>query len=213
VLPQDIDEKLIFALLGQYHVKGKKSWIPYERAGFLYRRFREQRVDKKSIAAELGISRGDVDHDIEVYEFMKKYNQDRERWSYFDDYIKSRKIKKARDQYPGFDELIVKKVDSGEIKRAVDIRDELPVICTGPARTLKKFVEGKIDFDDAHTVAFESGGENPGYKKLHRFRAWLGDPDTEKELAEAAPHVLDKIQYELAQIERIARKLKKSTEE
>jgi hypothetical protein len=120
---------------------------------------------------------------------------------------------RSRDQYPGFDELIVKKIDSGEIKRAVDIRDELPVICTGPVKALKKFVEGKIDFDEAHTVAFESGGENPGYKKLNRFGAWLGDPDTENELAQAAPHVLDKIQYELAQIERIARKLKKSTEE
>ena len=35
LLPGDIDERLVFALLGQYHIKGKKDWQPFEQAGFL----------------------------------------------------------------------------------------------------------------------------------------------------------------------------------
>jgi ParB-like nuclease domain len=53
ILPADIDEKLVFALLGQYHVKGKKDWVPYEKAGFLYRRHKQQKVVLSTIAAEL----------------------------------------------------------------------------------------------------------------------------------------------------------------
>lgn len=212
ILPKNIDPKLIFALLGQYHVKGKKDWLPYERAGYLHRRFREQKIDKATIATELGIPRGEVDHSIHVYEFMQKHKQGRDRWSYYDEYLKSKKIKKARDICPDFDNKIVSMIEKGEVKRAVDIRDDLPVICSGPGRNLKKFAEGKVSFDDAHDVAYEAGGDNPAYKQLNKFRDWLSDPDTEKELAEAAPHVLDKIEYELGQIERIARKLKKSVD-
>ena len=38
ILPRDIEEKYIFALLGEYHIVGKKDWAPYEVAGYLYTR-------------------------------------------------------------------------------------------------------------------------------------------------------------------------------
>src|SRR5215831_7097501 len=44
LLPQDVDDGLVFALLGQFHIKGKKDWAPYEQAGFLYRRFKNHKV-------------------------------------------------------------------------------------------------------------------------------------------------------------------------
>src|ERR1035438_5822746 len=44
VLPADVADSLIFALLGQFHIKGKKDWAPYEQAGFLYRRFTNHKV-------------------------------------------------------------------------------------------------------------------------------------------------------------------------
>ena len=48
LLPADIDESLIFALLGRYHVNGKKNWAPYEQAGFFYRRFHKHSVVRDS---------------------------------------------------------------------------------------------------------------------------------------------------------------------
>ena len=32
LIPEDLDEALIFALLGQYHIKGKKDWATFEQA-------------------------------------------------------------------------------------------------------------------------------------------------------------------------------------
>ena len=47
------------------------------------------------------------------------------------------------------DDLIVKKVQSGEIKRADMIRDDLPVIANAPPKLVQKFVQGELDFDQA----------------------------------------------------------------
>ena len=54
VLPDDVDDALIFALLGQFHIKGKKDWAPYEQAGFLYRRFSNHKVPVSVLSTELG---------------------------------------------------------------------------------------------------------------------------------------------------------------
>ena len=209
LLPADIDERLIFALLGQYHIRGKKSWVPYERAGFLHRRFRHHKEDIPTVATELGMGIGEAEHLIKVYEFMLKHDErDRDRWSYYDELLKSRKIKKARDQYPDFDNLIVTKIRASEIKRAEDVRDSLPTICAGPPRNLKRFVEGKIPFTEAHENAVDAGGENADYKKLFKFRQWIVLDETEKDLLDAPKNVRDKIEFELAQIEKRAKKLK-----
>lgn len=209
VLPANTDERLIFALLGQYHVKGKKDWVPFEKAGFLYRRFQEHHDDLATIASELGISQKEARHLIDVYEFMLKHGEtERERWSYYDEYLKSRKIKKVRDQYSNFDALIVSKIRAGEIKRAVDVRDSLPTICAGAAKTIKKFVEGKIGFDEAHSIAVDAGGENPDYRRLFKFRQWLAEASTEADLLEPPKHVRDKIEYELSMLDKRIKKLK-----
>ena len=129
--------------------------------------------------------------------------------SSFSEYLKSRKIKKVREQYPDFDKIIVKKIRDGEIGRAVDVRDSLPEICVGPVKNLKRFVEGKIDFDDAHHNAMDAGGGNADYKRLHNFRQWLAKTDTEKDLVEVKEkNICDKIEFELDKIEKRSKQLK-----
>src|SRR5713101_7767837 len=49
LLPADVKDSLIFALLGQFHIKGKKDWAPYEQAGFLYRRYKDHNVLAKTL--------------------------------------------------------------------------------------------------------------------------------------------------------------------
>ena len=209
LLPADIPEPLIFAILGQYHIRGKKDCVPYEQAGFLYRRFHHHKEDIPTVAEELGIKRGEAQHQIEVVEFMVKHNEaKRDRWSYYDEFIKSNKIKKVRDQYPDFDKLIVQKIRKGEIKRAVDVREDLPAICVGPAKNLKRFAEGKIDFDNAHSNAMDAGGGNVEYKRLRSFRMWLAKLDTEKELVNTEEkNIRDRINFELEKIEKRAKQL------
>ena len=57
LLPENLDESLIFALLGQYHIRGKKDWAPFEQAGFLYRRSTVHDIDAAQLAQEIGLSR------------------------------------------------------------------------------------------------------------------------------------------------------------
>jgi hypothetical protein len=209
VLPADTDEKLIFALLGQYHIKGKKDWVPFEKAGFLYRRFTQHKDDIATVASELSIGTKEARHLIDVYQFMIDQGEtERDRWSYYDEYLKSRAIKKAREHYPDFDKIIVGKIQGGEIRRAVDVRDNLPTICSGPVKNLKRFVEGKVDFEEAHVVAVDAGGENPDYRRIYKFRQWLASAETEEDLVSAPTNIRDKLEYELSHIEKRVKRLK-----
>jgi hypothetical protein len=208
VLPAEIDEKLVFALLGQYHIKGKKDWAPFEKAGFLYRRHKEHHVELSIVCNELGMSLSEANHLVAVYEFMIKHDEeDRERWSYYDEYLKSKRIKKARQEYAQFDDFVVKQIKSGDIPTAMDLRDKLPTICDGPAKVLKRFVNATTPFDEAYEIAVDAGGENYAFKRLHKFRNWLAMTETEDDLLGANKQVTDKMRFELKEIEKRVKKL------
>jgi len=132
VLPADIEDADVYAMLGQYHVKGKKDWAPYEKAGFVYRRHVDQKIDISDVARELGVSSQQIRHWVDVFQFMKNRDDDnRDRWSHYDEFLKSKKIKKARDENAEFEDKVVGLIKSGAV-RAVDIRDRLPTICQVP---------------------------------------------------------------------------------
>ncbi len=200
VLPENVPDSLIFALLGQFHIKGKKDWAPYEQAGFLYRRFKDHNVLPKTLSAELGLSTKLVTHLVETYEFMVQHDEvDISRWSYYDEYLKSNKIKKARAQYPNLDETVVDSIKTGVIERAMDLREQLPTVCTSPV-ILKRFAEGKLNLEEAHDRAVDSGADNVPYKKASAFRRWITEPEIESVLVGCSPRVRDKLLYELDKI-------------
>lgn len=209
LLPADIPQALVFALLGQYHVKGKKDWAPYEKAGFVFRRFKSHHVDIADVAAEIGLTKDEAKHLVAVYEFMLEHEEaDRERWSYYDEFLKSRKIKKAREEVAGFDAFIVKEIKTGKFGKAMELRDKLPVICSGNPKILRRYMAGTVDLTDAHEAAVTAGGENPALNKLRRFRRWFAETTTEDDLVEPTKAIRDAILYELKEIERRVRKLK-----
>lgn len=213
LLPADIDEHLVFALLAQYHVKGKKDWAPYEKAGFIYRRFKQQNVDLQVAAPELGITREEAKHLIAVYEFMiESGDQDPSHWSYYDEFLKSRKIRKAREEVAGFDAFVIDEIKSGRMGKAMDLRDKLPVICTGNPKILKRYMSGAYDFAEAHEHAVTAGGEHHALNRLKRFRKWLVEATTQDDILEAPKSIRDSMQYELKEIERKAKKLKELIE-
>lgn len=213
LLPADIDEGLIFALLGQYHIKGKKDWAPFEQAGFLYRRHKTHDVELTQLAQEIGLSRRKVEHLIAVYQFMLDHGDaDTARWSHYDEFLKVALIRKARLAQTGFDKLVVDKIKSGEIPRAVDVRDRLPLICSTP-KALQKFVAGSYGFDEALEHAVDAGADNTPYKKLARFRQWLAKPEVEAALARSTGETRKKIQFEIdklsGRVDAVKARLKK----
>jgi hypothetical protein len=214
VLPKDIDERLVFALLGQYHVKGKKDWVPYEKASFIYRRFKQHDCELSVVASELGTTIKDAQHLVDVVEFMVKHNEtDRDRWSYYDEYLKSNKIKKARAEYANLDEFVVKEVRAGHIPTAMDLRDKLPIVCSGPAKVLKRYVEQKLDFENAYESAVDAGGDHGALRRLKKFRDWIVSAEAEEDIVGSNKTVRDKAFFELKEIEKRAQKLKKLLED
>jgi hypothetical protein len=211
LLPKDLENENIFALLGEYHIVGKKDWQPYEQAGYLYRRVKLYKADPREIHQDIGLSVRTINLLIEVYDFMVG-NKDNNpsRWSFYYEYIKSRKLKKCREQHPEMDEIIVKKIKSREIPRAVDVRDDLPKIAVIGSRVLKDFLCGKKNFEDSVSTAKANGADDGCYRKLNKFRQWLADKETKEEIATASRTVKKKIGYELSRIKAAIKSLEKN---
>ena len=198
LLPEDTDEKLILALLGQYHLKGKTAWPPFEKAGFMYRRHKSHDIPVDQLALEVGETKQKVAHMVSVYQFMLDNNQDEKaRWSYYDEYLKSRFIKSVRNEK--FDRLIVKKINLGEIPRAVDVRDKLTVICKAQ-KPFKRFTTKEYSFEEAYDWAVEAGADSTPYAKLAKFRNWLATEGTKRSLGRTGGETRKKIEFELKKL-------------
>jgi hypothetical protein len=211
VLPSDVSESLVFALLGEYHIKGKKDWAPYEQAGFLFRRYKQHNADIKALALEINISSKKIKHLIDTYEFMVAHGEaDINTWSYYDEYLKSNKVNRIRRTYPELDQVIVQKVRSGEIERAMDLRAQLPIICTAPGAALPKLLSGTWTFEKAYKHACRCGGDSIPLKKLMAFRKWVTRKSTRETMAEADGQMRAKLRFEVGKIAKRATALAKN---
>lgn len=201
VLPDTVTDSQVFSLLGEFHIVGKKDWAPYEQAGYLWRRFNKHNVSEDELKGEVGLSKQRIRHLIHVYGFMLSHDErDLTRWSYYDELFTGKRFDDARELYPTFDEVVVEKIQSGEIKRAVDLRDELPLVVRTGNKTLKKFMEGRLDFEEAVVDARARGAGNVTKKRLEDFRKWLGEDDRDDEVKSAIGEERNAIRYLLQKV-------------
>lgn len=150
ILPTEIKDETVFAILGILHVRGRAKWSPYEQGAYLYRQSMEFRKTPAELADLIG-SETKVKESIEAYKMMDASGiVEAEKFSYFVEYKKSRKIKEAEQLLrPGekMDKLFVDWVKDDRIPRAERVR-EIPIILNdGKAR--RGFIEGRLSFEDA----------------------------------------------------------------
>ena len=152
------------------------------------------------IASQLGMTKNDVSHQVKVYQFMLDHGESKiDRWTHYDEYIKSTIIGPFRKQHQHMDNFIVEEIQSGNI-RAVDIRDRLKIICKHD-KTLKKYISKKISFEEAVEFAAYQGGSNDDLNYLKRFKRWISSkPPTD--FAQYNRAVRQKIEFELKQIDK-----------
>lgn len=206
ILPKNISNDLVFNLLGEYHIIGRKDWQPYEQAGYLYRRHKLQNVSLETIQNELGFKKNEIKHLIEVYSFMlEKKETDINRWSYYEEYLKSSYIEKIRSDYHKFDDLIVDKINKGEIGRAIEIRDRLIPIAKSTPKNIKNYATNKIDTEEAYSRAISGGAGNVIFERLHKFREWIAESSVEEEIQESNGEVEKKCNFELEKISKRVR--------
>ena len=206
LLPSDISERLVFALLGEYHIIGRKDWAPYEQAGYLYRRNVTHKVSAQNMASEMGLPVRTVNHLINTYKFMVEHDETSvTRWSYYDEYLKSTKVKKARRKHPTLDGIVVKKIKCGEIPAAVDVRDKLAKVLdvakVGPEPT-KILISGDKTFDRAFESAQDRGVDNMWLRRFKRFREELQVEAFLADLERMSPEQQEKCLYEVRKIQQ-----------
>lgn len=215
IVPKNLSDEMVFALLGEYHIVGRKDWLPYEQAGYLYRCHKEQHTPVEVIGKELGLSESEINKLIEVYRFMLHHKDNNiNHWSYYEEYLRSRPIKGVREEQPSFDKLIVEKIRNGDIPKAIDIRHKLGCIAKHGKKVLKDFISGKVSFEESYKRAEEGGAGNVIFERLNRFRQHIADPDIEEEIKEFDKNLIDKCLFELNRIkhrvDQLISKLKSS---
>ena len=206
ILPEDITENEIFTLLGQYHLVGRKDWSVFEQAAYLYRQKMASGLENDILAKNVGLTEGKVNTYISVYTFMLEHDDLRpDRWSYYEEYLKSRGIRKYRETSPKIDDTFVKQVKSGEIKQAMDVRTVLGEVAKASDKTAKKImqeiIDGSVDIYDGHEQLKATGKTTNTYKHINKFRETIVSDDFQKALLlEATSN--SSIQFELKKIKK-----------
>ncbi len=186
LLPADIDDSAIFALLGQYHIIGRKDWDPFEQANYLYRRHQQTRLPIEYMAQELGISKQKANNMINVITFMIENDDlDKKHWSYYEEYLKNAGIKKYRETNADIDETIVNAIKSGEVADSRDMRKLGDIAKIGDKQSKKimqKIADGEIDLYEGYSQVQDSGKLEDVVKKLKTFRQYINDDSIEKQI-------------------------------
>ena len=213
ILPEEITEDEIFTLLGQYHLVGRKDWNVFEQAAYLYRQKQSSGLENDILAKNVGLTEGKVNTYISVYTFMQNNDDLRpDRWSYYEEYLKNKSIRKYRDTSSKIDETFVKQVKSGEIKQAIDVRNVLGEIAKASDKTAKRImqeiIEGTVDIYEGHEQLKATGKITSTYKHINKFRNTIVDDDFQKALlSEAVSNT--SIPYELKRIKKVVDELLK----
>jgi hypothetical protein len=216
LLPRDIDESLVFALLGEYHIIGRKDWAPYEQAGYLYRRNKNQGVSAEQMASEMGLTKSRVSFLISVYSFMiEKKDYDIDHWSYYEEYLKSHKIRKARDNHPQLDEIIPSMIKTAKIEKAVDVRKKVSKVFSSGPKLINKFIENQ-DLETCYEIAISRGVECVWLQRLKKFRGQNATQSALEEMLESTSEnneIRKKLSYEWKKIAEFGQYAEKKLKE
>jgi hypothetical protein len=179
LLPENIEDKAIFSLLGSYHIVGRKDWSPYEQAGYLYRRNTLQSITSEQMSKELGISKSSIDSMISVYKYMLDHEDDTaSKWSYYDELLKNRSIKNFAKIAPELENIVVSQIKNDKIEKAEDIRKFTAIGKVKPKqreRIVKDFASGKKDLYECFEEARDLGATNDIFQKFEKFRDFSAD--------------------------------------
>lgn len=211
ILPEEISDNDIFTLLGQYHLVGRKDWSVFEQAAYLYRQKKASNLENDILAKNVGLTEGKVKSYLEVYEFMLEHNDLKpDRWSYYEEYLKSRGIKKYRGTSSKIDEVFVQQVKTGTIKQAMDVRTVFSEIAKTPGKTANKVMEdiiaGKTNIYDGFDRLKATGKTTDNYKHIDKFYKLISEDDVQTAIKLEATTNRD-IAFKLKQIRKAVDKL------
>lgn len=216
LLPSDIDDATIFALLGQYHIISRKDWDPYEQAHYLYRRNLQTELPIEYMAQELGLSKQKAEKMINVLKFMIQHNDlNKRHWSYYEEYLKNAQIKKFRQTNPDLDDEISNSIKADLIAEASHIRKLGEIAKVGDKQSKKiiqKIADGKIDIYEGYNEIYETGKLEDVVKKLKNFRNFISDKSFDHQVTNSED-IKEKSLFEIKKIIKMLDKIQKKLED
>lgn len=103
VLPRDSTDAEISLLLGTIHVKGKKAWIPYDKAKHITHLHNDLNYSYDSLSKILAMGKITLMRMVDAYEATKNYGESYpnetdwfEKYTYFDELYKRKSLKEWR---------------------------------------------------------------------------------------------------------------------
>ena len=152
ILPKDTSEKLIFSILGTWHIKGKAEWDTYEKAAYLKRLKLDYGYPSKEIASTISESVKFVEDHIRAYDMMVENRiYSLEKFSYFYELTKNKRIKDLSSEDPEIIPKAIEAIKDELFEKAQEIRDLPKVLKDKKAK--KIFMNEKKRFSDVLLIA------------------------------------------------------------
>jgi hypothetical protein len=159
IIPDDTNQEVIFTILGTWHIKGKQQWDTFEKAAYLKRMNEEFGYSYDRIAELISSNKSFVENSISAHDLMIQNNvYDLDKFSYFFELEKNRKITHCFDQDPESKSRVIKAIINNQFERAEEVRDLPKVLNDKVAK--REFLQEECTLKEALET---SKDRNPEY--------------------------------------------------
>lgn len=152
VIPETTNEETIFAILGTWHIKGKKQWDTFEKVAYLKRMKEQYKYSTEKISEVIGESPTFVVDNIEAHDLMVKNEvYDLKKFSYFIELVKNRGIKQHAKKDKTVQGRVINAIKNEQFNKAEEIRDVPKILADKSAK--QSFLEEGANVADALEIA------------------------------------------------------------
>lgn len=192
--PLSTDE--IFALLSNYHLKGKKQWDLYEKAAYIDKMVNQEGKPIEEIARIVRSTKPKVENMLKAYQVMRdKYLKKREanvtnneirdelrRFSYFEAFYTNKHLSEISSKTPEFINEFVEWVYEDRIPKAADVRELHNILENKKANRAFLENEPSTAYKEAYFLLHKNRPDkiDTFYKKISQFRDLIRESDIKK---------------------------------
>lgn len=212
ILPDDMSDDLVFALISSIHMNGVTEWTPFEQAAYLFRHANKSKKPIEAIAKDCGLTPANAKLYVIVYEtMMGNDDTDQSKWSYYLEMLKNKHIVNKSASIPSLNliDTLCQQIKDGVILNAKDLRKVGKLAAANSeeaTNALKSYLEGTESLDSAVSKVSEDDKKKHAKDVTCKFREQLTDKDYILQLMDSD----DEFKYE---IERVFSRLKKLFDE
>ena len=182
VLPDDMSDDLVFALIGSIHIAGVTEWTPFEQAGYLFRHLQKSKKPIEAIAKDCGLTSSKAKLYVKVYETMlANEDTDQSKWSYYVEMLKNSDITTKSKNFPELNliDTLCKKIKDGSITKANEFRDigKLAKANSSEAyKALEAYINDEESLESAVTKVSAEEQKKHARHIAKSFREFLANP-------------------------------------